>query len=156
MSTEVYIAVLCVHQVWVSSGSGVLPSKNLQQAEAQGQELLSALGCDNVACLRRLDAEDVMDAVPDDWKARFSTDLPQGLPAADKHHWLVQDGELIQQDLNKTWQENGLHYKIVVGTYTPTRRVSSSSRDLSQVLRRTWRRVPSCSRARTGVSKPTS
>lgn len=106
-----------------------MPTQSLQQAESHGQELLSASGCDSAACLRRADPEDILDATPEDWKPKFSTDLPQGLPAADMHHWLIQDGQLIQQDLYNAWADNGFPFKMVVGklynykTYYIMRRV---------------------------------
>jgi len=101
--------------VWVSSGSGVVPNQTLGEAEKHGDEMMRALGCRNIDCIRRADAEDILDRVPDDWKPRWKTELPLGPPPIDQHQWLVQDGVVVQQNLMSAWKENGLPYKMVIG-----------------------------------------
>jgi hypothetical protein len=101
--------------VWVSSGSGAVPNQTLSEAETHGAEMMRAIGCRNIDCLRRADAEEILDRVPVDWKPRWKTELPIGLPAVDQHRWLVQDGVIVQQNLFQSWKENGLPYKMVIG-----------------------------------------
>lgn len=99
----------------MSSGSGVVPNQTLSEAETHGAEMMRAIGCRNIDCLRRTDAEEILDRVPDDWKPNWKTELPIGLPSVDQHRWLIQDGVIVQQNLFQAWKEHGLPYKMVIG-----------------------------------------
>ncbi|CAB3372934.1 Hypothetical predicted protein [Cloeon dipterum] len=84
------------NQVWLSSGSGVLPNQTLKDAEVSGR---------------------ILAAVPDDWvKNIWKSELPLGPPPIDQHHWIIQDGVIVRQNLMNAWRENGLPYRVVIGT----------------------------------------
>ncbi|XP_059478726.1 neurotactin isoform X2 [Neocloeon triangulifer] len=105
------------NQVWLSSGSGVLANQTLKDAESAGREFFNAVGCPTAECVRRLDPEDILDRVPEDWKKNiWKSELPIGPPPIDQHHWIIQDGVVVRQNLMNAWRENGLPYKVVFGT----------------------------------------
>lgn len=92
-----------------------MPNQTLSEAETHGADMMRSTGCRNIDCLRRTDAEEILDRVPDDWKPKWKTELPIGVPSVDEHRWLIQDGVIVQQNLFQAWKEHGLPYKMVIG-----------------------------------------
>lgn len=73
--------------------------------------------CQDAACLRKMNSEDLMDAVPPQWFA-VNTGLPETKEVNNKkHEWLVKDDIIIQQHIGTIFsQKEDLPVKVVMGT----------------------------------------
>jgi carboxylesterase type B len=102
---------------WVSSGASIFPGKELIESERENAPFVETLGCgEDVECLKNMDAEEILDAVPELWKSPLQ-DLPQTDDEGSfaKHQWLVLDGKFLQEHVSDAWKANGLHAKLVMG-----------------------------------------
>lgn len=102
---------------WVSSGASIFPGKELIESERDNAPFIETLGCKyDVECLRNRDAEELLEAVPDDWRHPLQ-DLPQidDEGSSAKHQWLVLDGIFLQEHVSDAWKSNGLHANLVMG-----------------------------------------
>lgn len=80
-------------RAWASSGGAIYPRKTLSESELENQSFLNSINCDNVTCLRQLNAEFLTNAVFDTWR-KSQPDLPaKGESPEKRHEWLVLDGE---------------------------------------------------------------
>lgn len=113
---------LLFRRLWLSSGSAVFPNKTLVDSESDSEEYIRALPCPSAPsadCLRKLDVEDLLDAVPDSWRPVARGSLPTG--EENRHQWLVRDGDLIRESPYAVWEvakEAGETPKIdvIIGT----------------------------------------
>ncbi|XP_021919379.1 neurotactin isoform X2 [Zootermopsis nevadensis] len=103
---------------WVSSGASILPGKELMESERDNAQFVESLECgEDVECLRNIDAEELLDAVPEPWRHPLQ-DLPQRDDEGSfaKHQWLVLDGKFLQEHVSDAWKSNGLHANLVMGS----------------------------------------
>ncbi|XP_066907677.1 neurotactin isoform X2 [Halyomorpha halys] len=92
-------------RLWISSGSAIFPNQTLQESEKESEEYIRGLPCPNAPsanCLRTLDVEDLLDAVPDSWRPIARGSLPG--KEQKRHSWLVQDGNIIREYLYNVWE----------------------------------------------------
>jgi carboxylesterase type B len=102
---------------WVSSGASIFPGKELIESERDNAQFIETLQCDeDVECLRNMDAEELLDAVPELWRHPLQ-DLPQtdDEGSSAKHQWLVLDGKFLQEHVSDAWKSNGLHANLIMG-----------------------------------------
>ncbi|XP_058798694.1 neurotactin [Phymastichus coffea] len=108
-------------RAWISSGSISFPTLERVEAEKDNGVFLDITKCRDAACLKNLDARELMGMVPPAWF------LPNdGLPkiselTSRKHHWLIKDEVVIQHHIGSIFaQNNGDNRlplpKIVMGT----------------------------------------
>lgn len=104
-------------RAWVSSASAILPGKPLAESEKRNQEIMQAMECQDVDCLRNTPAEKVWDATPDTW-LHFPLDVPTVEENSTAHHeWLVIDGDILQEHPAESWKvEHTGNPKLVMGT----------------------------------------
>ncbi|XP_013110643.1 neurotactin [Stomoxys calcitrans] len=104
-------------RAWVSSASAVLPGKPLAESEKRNEELLQAVDCSDVACLRTMEAEKIWDAMPDTW-LHFPADVPSMEENSTSHHeWLVLDGDILKEHPAESWKKEHVgNPKLVMGT----------------------------------------
>lgn len=77
-------------RAWASSGSAVYPKRDARQQQSDNRSFLDAVRCENVECLRDMDAEMLVKAVEDTWRKPF-LDLPLAdEKPQDRHQWLVR------------------------------------------------------------------
>lgn len=70
----------------------------------------------NVSCLYTKEAEELLDIVPDTWRAQLP-DLPKDEDTKNRHEWLVLDGEVLQKHPADVWnKEPGSPPTLVIGT----------------------------------------
>lgn len=119
-------------KVWVSSGSGLFPGKELDKSESINKPFLGSSGCNDASCLRSKSAEDLMDAVPETWYVG-NVGLPEMKEHSSsyrekRHEWLVLDGTILQEHVGKILSQDNLMVKVVMGTTahsgTPSRYLS--------------------------------
>lgn len=104
-------------KAWVSSGASIFPGKELVESERENAAFVKSLDCgEDVGCLKKKDAEEILDAVPEAWRGPLQ-DLPQtdDEGSSVKHQWLVLDGKFLQEHVSDAWKANGLHVKLVMG-----------------------------------------
>ena len=73
-------------------------------------------------CLRSIDVEDLLDAMPSEWRPT-TPDLPapvgtNGMPTP--HQWLVLDGDLLRNHPSEVWEKwesEGSPLQIVIGKH---------------------------------------
>ncbi|XP_018407456.1 PREDICTED: neurotactin, partial [Cyphomyrmex costatus] len=109
-------------KVWISSGSAIFPSRELNLSEDINRPFLDSIRCSDAACLRSKSAEDLMDAVPETWYVG-TVGLPEMKEDAStytqrRHEWLVLDGTILQKHVgvSKILSQDNLMIKIVMGT----------------------------------------
>ncbi|XP_037934475.1 neurotactin [Teleopsis dalmanni] len=104
-------------RAWVSSSSAIFPGKPLHESEKRNQEIMQALECRDVACLRAASTEQIWDATPDTW-LHFPADIPTNEENTSGHHeWLVLDGNILQKHPADAWKEEHTGKpKLVMGT----------------------------------------
>ncbi|XP_046807466.1 neurotactin [Lucilia cuprina] len=104
-------------RAWVSSASAILPGKALTESEKRNQEIMQAIECQDVDCLRSTTAEKIWDATPDTW-LHFPLDVPTLEENSTAHHeWLVIDGDILQEHPAESWKiEHTGNPKLVMGT----------------------------------------
>ncbi|XP_075164080.1 neurotactin [Haematobia irritans] len=104
-------------RAWISSASAVLPGKPLADSERRNEELVQALDCKDVACLRTIEAEKIWDATPDTW-LHFPADVPSLEENSTSHHeWLVLDGDILKEHPAESWKKEHVgNPKLVMGT----------------------------------------
>lgn len=73
--------------------------------------------CEDAACLRRIDAEILTNAIPDTWR-KPQPDLPSKDEDPNKRHeWLVLDGKILTDHPATVWANvENLPVKLVLGT----------------------------------------
>lgn len=105
-------------RAWISSGSAHFPGKELAAAEKLNEPFLNNIRCKDAACLRRQSAEDLMDAVPENWYTG-NVELPEPKDATSmdrKHEWLVLDGAILQQPALEIFaKDEALPVKVIMG-----------------------------------------
>ncbi|XP_034247007.1 neurotactin isoform X3 [Thrips palmi] len=105
-------------RVWVTSGSADFPGRPLSESENDAAPFLEKLRgqCNNknstadevsAECLRSIDVEDLLDAMPAEWRPT-TPDLPapvstNGMPSP--HQWLVLDGDLLRNHPSEVWEK---------------------------------------------------
>lgn len=99
-------------RAWVASGAASFPGKPLAESERANNDFLNTTNCKNADCLRALEDEDVLDAVPDSWK-RTVTKLPDN--NANAHEWLVLDGQILQKHAIDVWKSESGPVRLVIG-----------------------------------------
>ncbi|XP_071441460.1 neurotactin-like [Hetaerina americana] len=68
------------------------------------------------ACLQDMDAEDLVESMPEDWKWRL-VDLPMREDEPESSHkWLTVDGFVLGKSMLPTWESEGVKVPIVIGT----------------------------------------
>ncbi|KAG7187924.1 hypothetical protein KM043_013888 [Ampulex compressa] len=105
-------------RIWISSGGAVFPSRDLDKTEKLSEEFLDNIKCRDAACLRGKTAEELLEAVPEPWYAR-NTGLPEPREATTRdkrHEWLVLDGGILQEPVDKVWLKDELPVSLVIGT----------------------------------------
>lgn len=104
-------------RAWVSSGAASFPGKPLADSERANAVYLEHLKCPNGECLQTLDAEDLLDAVPDTWRRNYP-DLPApNENTTIRHEWLVLDGNVLLKHPADVWnREPGGPPQLVIGT----------------------------------------
>ncbi|XP_011501941.1 PREDICTED: neurotactin [Ceratosolen solmsi marchali] len=103
-------------RAWISSGSAIFPARDLRDSEKQNEAFLDYIRCKDASCMKKKNAEDVMELVPSSW---HSTNA--GLPDlktvnSTKHEWLVKDDIIIQQHIGEIFSQKELPVKVVMGT----------------------------------------
>ncbi|EDV96394.1 neurotactin [Drosophila grimshawi] len=93
-------------RAWASSGSAIFPGKPLHESERSNQQLMTTLECQDAVCLRETSSEKLWAATPDTW-FHFPTTSPQELELsnANRHEWLVLDGDILQQHPSESWKQ---------------------------------------------------
>lgn len=99
-------------RAWVASGSANFPGKQLSEAERANSEFLKNFECKTAECLRKVEDEELLDAVPDSWK-RTATKLPTNNSTS--HEWLVLDGHILQKHAVDIWKSESGSPKLVIG-----------------------------------------
>ncbi|XP_017480541.1 PREDICTED: neurotactin [Rhagoletis zephyria] len=104
-------------RAWVSSSSAIFPGKPLEESEKRNEQFMTALDCQDVACLRTASTEQIWAATPDTW-LHFPVDLPTVDENPGAHHeWLVLDGNILQRHPADAWKEEHTGKpKLVMGT----------------------------------------
>ncbi|XP_073836757.1 neurotactin [Musca autumnalis] len=104
-------------RAWISSASAILPGKPLSESEKRNEELVQALDCKDVACMRSVEAEKLWDAIPDTW-LHFPADIPAAEENTTAHHeWLVLDGDILKEHPAQSWnKEHTGKPLLVMGT----------------------------------------
>lgn len=100
-------------RAWVASGAASFPGKPLADSERANNDFLNTTICKDAECLRSMEDEDVLDAVPDSWK-RSVTKLPDN--SASAHEWLVLDGQILQKHPIDVWKSESGPARLVIGT----------------------------------------
>lgn len=104
-------------RAWASSGGAIYPKKQLSESELENQSFLTNVQCDDAACLRKLDAEVLTNAIPDTWR-KPQPDLPSKDEDPNKRHeWLVLDGKILSDHPATVWANvENLPVQLVLGT----------------------------------------
>ncbi|TDG52782.1 hypothetical protein AWZ03_001015 [Drosophila navojoa] len=112
-------------RAWASSASAIFPGKPLQESERLNQQIMATLDCQDAACLRETSSEKLWAATPDTW-FQFPATIPQAqeLTNANRHEWLVLDGDILYQHPSESWKlapiptnANQLHQpRLVMGS----------------------------------------
>ncbi|CAH1100016.1 unnamed protein product [Psylliodes chrysocephalus] len=104
-------------RAWASSGSAVYPKRDARQQQSDNRSFLDAVRCENVECLRDMDAEMLVKAVEDTWRKPF-LDLPLAdEKPQDRHQWLVVDGRLLKSYTEEIWNpDTDLPVNLIIGT----------------------------------------
>ncbi|XP_074037555.1 neurotactin-like [Leptinotarsa decemlineata] len=104
-------------RAWASSGGAIYPKKPVAESEMENQSFMEAVQCEDVECLRSLDAEKLVSAVEDTWR-KPQPDLPTVDEVPEKRHeWLVLDGRILKEHPDEVWsREEELPVKLIVGT----------------------------------------
>lgn len=99
-------------RAWVASGAANFPGKPLAESERANNDFLNTTNCKDADCLRNLEDEDVLDAVPESWKRQI-TKLPDSKDST--HDWLVLDGQILQKHAIDVWKSESGPARLVVG-----------------------------------------
>lgn len=93
-------------RAWASSASAIFPGKPLHESERLNQQIMATLDCQDAACLREASSEKLWAATPDTW-FQFPATLPQAqeLTNANRHEWLVLDGDVLYQHPSESWKQ---------------------------------------------------
>lgn len=75
-------------RVWATSGSAIYPNRSLMESELDNKSFLEAVQCENVECLKNMDAVKLITSVEDTWR-KPQVDLPQKGEPTKRHEWLV-------------------------------------------------------------------
>ncbi|XP_044748402.1 neurotactin isoform X2 [Coccinella septempunctata] len=103
-------------RAWASSGSSIYPKKSRPDAENNNRKFLEIIQCDNVECLRKMDAEKLLNAVEDTWR-KPQPDLPHPEEDPSKlHEWLVLDGDILQEHPATVLANEDLKVQLVIGS----------------------------------------
>ncbi|XP_071452804.1 neurotactin-like [Hetaerina americana] len=116
-------------RAWLSGPAAAFPpggEVGQLDAERRGLELVQALNCERgpsmenvgstVTCLLQIDAEDLLDTVPENWKWK-AVDLPKKEEDTDSvHRWLIVDGDVLNEPPLEAWGRHGLQVPLVIGT----------------------------------------
>lgn len=105
-------------RAWVSSGAASFPGRPLSDSERANKEYLNNVKCPQGDCLENLEAEELLEAVPDTWR-RGSPDLPsKDENTTTRHEWLVLDGKILQKHPADVWNRdaNVSPPQLVIGT----------------------------------------
>lgn len=101
-------------RAWAASGGALYPNKSRHDAEIENRSFLELVECDDIECLRALDAEKIVRAVQDTWR-KPQPDLPTpGEEPARRHEWLVLDGRILKEHPATIWTQG--KPKLVIGT----------------------------------------
>lgn len=99
-------------RAWVASGAANFPGKPLSESERANSEFLNTFECKTAECLRSVEDEELLDAVPDAWK-RSITKLPSNNSSS--HEWLVLDGHILQKHAVEIWKGESESPRLVIG-----------------------------------------
>ena len=105
-------------RAWISSSSAIFPGEELSKSEQMNSQFLNLTRCSDAACLRSKSAEELMEAVPDNWQGG-NLDLPEPKEAVGtnkRHQWLVLDGSILQEHVGETWKNQEIKVKVMFGT----------------------------------------
>lgn len=103
-------------RAWVTSGTAIFPGKNIAQAQTENQQFMGAVNCSDADCLREKSNEQLMDAVPSEWRREWP-DLPmKNENTSIGHQWLVIDGEIVKQHPSEVWPSKTGKTNFVIGT----------------------------------------
>lgn len=75
-------------RAWASSGSAIFPNRSLMESELDNKSFLDAVQCQDVECLKNMDAVKLITSVEDTWR-KPQVDLPQRGEPTKRHQWLV-------------------------------------------------------------------
>ncbi|XP_061392031.1 neurotactin [Musca vetustissima] len=101
-------------RAWISSASAILPGKPLAESEKRNEELVQALDCKDVDCMRTVEAEKLWDAIPDTW-LHFPADIPAAEENTTAHHeWLVLDGDILKEHPAESWKKEHVGKPLLV------------------------------------------
>lgn len=75
-------------RAWATSGSAIFPNRSLMESELDNKSFLDAVQCQDVECLKNMDAVKLITAVEDTWR-KPQVDLPKRGEATKRHQWLV-------------------------------------------------------------------
>ncbi|CAH1370476.1 unnamed protein product [Tenebrio molitor] len=101
-------------RAWAASGGALYPNKSRHDAEIENRSFLELVECEDIECLRALDAEKIVRAVQDTWR-KPQPDLPTpGEEPARRHEWLVLDGRILKEHPATIWTQG--KPKLVIGT----------------------------------------
>ncbi|XP_031783230.1 neurotactin isoform X2 [Nasonia vitripennis] len=104
-------------RAWVSSSSGMYPFEDRHDSEKKNEVFLKNINCNDAACLKSKNADDIMKAVPSSWYTPNDAGLPD-VKETDikKHSWLVKDDIIVQQNPHTIFAQNKLPVKVMMGT----------------------------------------
>ncbi|KAE8743855.1 Carboxyl/Cholinesterase 34, neurotactin [Frankliniella occidentalis] len=119
-------------RVWVTSGSADFPGRPLSESQTDSSPFLarlqrfctedrnSSISGITADCLRSIEVEDLLDAMPNEWRPSMP-DLPApvgtaGMPST--HQWLALDGDILRthpSEVWEKWENEGSPLQIVIG-----------------------------------------
>ncbi|CAG4940466.1 unnamed protein product [Colias eurytheme] len=88
-------------RVWLSSASVIFPGEPLEVSEKNNEQFKQISKCNDIDCLRRMSALEVLSSTPDTWLGNTVDTLPKSEEF--KRSWLVLDGQLLRTHAYESW-----------------------------------------------------
>ncbi|XP_045492309.1 neurotactin [Colias croceus] len=88
-------------RVWLSSASVIFPGEPLEVSEKNNEQFKQISKCNDIDCLRRMSALEVLSSTPDTWLGNTIDTLPKSEEF--KRSWLVLDGQLLRTHAYESW-----------------------------------------------------
>ncbi|CAG9838359.1 unnamed protein product [Diabrotica balteata] len=104
-------------RAWAASGGAIYPKKEIKKSQKENHSFLDSVQCEDVNCLRTVDATKLVAAVEDTWR-KPQPDLPliDEVPE-NRHEWLILDGRILKTYPHEVWSANvDRPLNLIVGT----------------------------------------